>query len=101
MLKHTISRNLKILRLQKGLSQQKLADKTKFQVRYLSQLENDPQNITASTLERLAKGLGVSPVLLVSDIGNEEEIGVKLPKKTAPGIDAAIQILQSFRSKID
>ena len=82
-----------------GLSQQKLADRTGFQVRYLSQLENHPQDISTRTLERLAKGLGISPLELIGDI-EPHAVPQQLPRKMTSGLDEAIRILKVHRSNV-
>lgn len=83
-----------MLRLSAGLSQKDLAEKTGLQVRYLSSLENKPQDISTRTLERLALGLGV-PASVLLDAGED-----RLASAYAVGLDEAIRILRLHRAKI-
>lgn len=98
-LKEAISRNLKSIRIKVGLSQQKLAERTGLQVRYLSELENHPKDISTRTLERLAAGLGVSAGELLS--GEADPRVVKLPKKVRPGLQEAIKLLKLHVEQIE
>lgn len=54
-----ISKNLKRLRKEQGLSQEKLAEMADFHRTYVSQLERCVTNISIDGLERLAKALEV------------------------------------------
>lgn len=51
--------NLKQLRLQKGLSQRKLANKANISQSMLSDIENNKVNPTIITLQKLAKALDI------------------------------------------
>lgn len=94
-LKNVISRNVRALRLKAGLTQQALADKAGIDVRYVSRLETNPQNITVANLERVAKALKVSPAALVGD-GSELETTAK----GLSALDDAIRSLNVLRSKL-
>jgi len=76
MLGKRVAKNAKAIRLERGLSQQELADKTGLTVRYISRLENTAPNVTLDVLERLIKGLGCSATEL---IGRNEETDHKIP----------------------
>ena len=96
-----ISKNLKSIRLKAGLSQQRLSERTGLQVRYLSELENHPRDISTRTLERLADGLGVSAVALFAGADAEIAKGVKLPKKLGPGLKEAIKLLKVHVERLE
>jgi transcriptional regulator with XRE-family HTH domain len=97
-LQAAVAKNIKALRLKAGLTQEQLADKTGLNKRYLSQLETQPQNLTLQTLETLAHGLDVPVGELVR--GDDER--AKAPsKRSLPGLDEAIQVLQGYRSLAD
>jgi transcriptional regulator with XRE-family HTH domain len=66
--RHRISGNLKRLRLERGLSQEKAAELADFHRTYVSQLERCVTNISIDGLERLAHALGVDVVELLSPI---------------------------------
>jgi transcriptional regulator with XRE-family HTH domain len=89
-----VAKNVKALRLARGLSQQDLAVKTKLTVRYISRLENSAPNLTLDVLERLYIGLGCS---LMELIGDEKEITQKPPTKS---LDETIRFLQGLRSRL-
>lgn len=57
--------NLKKLRLQKGLSQRKLADKANISQSMLSDIENNKVNPTIITLQKLAKALDIDIAELI------------------------------------
>ncbi len=48
--------------MEKGMTQKALIKKIRVDVSYLSNLENGKRNPTLSTLEKIAKALGVTPV---------------------------------------
>jgi transcriptional regulator with XRE-family HTH domain len=83
-----------MLRLSAGLSQKDLAEKTGLQIRYLSSLENKPQDISTRTLEKLALGLGVSAATII-DLGDDRPA-----QALALGLDEAIRVLRLHRAKI-
>jgi len=61
-----VGRNVKRIRLAKGLSQEQLAEKSGFSQQYISGLEKGQRNPTIISLYELSKALGVSHVELVS-----------------------------------
>lgn len=89
-----VAKNVKAIRLQRGLSQQDLANKTGLTVRYISRLENSAPNLTLEVLEKLAKGLGCSVNEL---LGNQEEY---LTTESQQLLDQTINFLQSIRSRL-
>lgn len=94
MLGKRVSKNARAIRLAKGLSQQALADKTGLTVRYISKLENSPQNLTLEVIERLANGLDCTPSELLK---KEEE---EFPQKSREALEQTIRFLQSLRSRM-
>lgn len=58
-LRHRIAANLKRLRTERGLSQEKLAELADFHRTYISQLERCVTNISVDGLERVANALEV------------------------------------------
>ncbi len=55
-----LAKNLRYFRNQLGLSQEELADICHLHRTYVGSVERGERNITISTLETLAKGLGIS-----------------------------------------
>ena len=55
-----VGRNVRRVRLKKGLSQEEFAEKSGFSQQYISGLENGRRNPTVVTLYELAQALGVS-----------------------------------------
>lgn len=93
-----VSRNLKLLRGRAGLTQERLAKKSRVHVKQISQIEGGSQNLTLDTLQRLADGLGVSVAELVNET---EKAPSRPPKGQRAGLDAAIRLLVSYRDRID
>ena len=60
-------RRLKALRLQRGLSQEELADLAQLDRTYVSGCETGRRNATIKTIVRLSGALGVDPAALISD----------------------------------
>jgi transcriptional regulator with XRE-family HTH domain len=61
-----VGRNVKRIRLAKGLTQEALAEKSGFSQQYISGLEKGQRNPTIISLYELAKTLGVNHVELVN-----------------------------------
>ncbi len=68
-----MGRNIKRLRLEKGLTQEQLAEKSGFGQNYLNDLERGRRNPTVLTLWEIAQALGVTPVDLISP---DEEVNL-------------------------
>lgn len=61
-----VGRNVARLRLEKGLTQELLAEESGFTQQYLSDLERGRRNPTVVTLYHLATALGVEPAALIA-----------------------------------
>jgi len=68
-----ISHNLKRLRLDQGLSQEKAAELADFHRTYVSQVERCVTNISIDGLERLADAMGVDVVELLKPVSDQEK----------------------------
>lgn len=64
-LRRIVARNLKRLRLERGLSQEELADLAKLNRNYIGMIERQENAATVDTLEALAKALQVDPMQLL------------------------------------
>lgn len=74
------SRNLKRIRNEKGLSQQELGKRIGCTSQTISRYENGIYKLSAPTIEKLSKALGVSPISLMGwDNTNDIEDCVPLP----------------------
>ena len=63
-----MARNLRILRKQKGLSQEELAFQAGINRNYVGQIEREEKSPTVDVIEKLSSSLGVSPSALLSRI---------------------------------
>lgn len=69
-MRRLVGRNVKRLRLQKGWTQERLAELSGFSQQYISGLESGRRNPTVVTLYELAQALGASHLdLLDSTLG--------------------------------
>ena len=69
-----IGRNVRRLRVAKGLTQEELSARCDFDQRYISQVENGLQNLTVLSLHELSQALGTTPVALVTpDVDADQE----------------------------
>lgn len=94
----TISRNIRLIRQRKGISQKKLAEASGIDVRQISKIENHPAHLSTSTLERIAAGLAVSVRELVE---SRTKVGeAELPKAMEPGLQEAIRLLKTHIQRI-
>lgn len=65
----TLAQNIRRLRHELGLSQEELADVCGLHRTYVGSVERAERNVTLSSLEMLAKALGVSVVDLLTSVG--------------------------------
>lgn len=65
-MRRLVGRNFKRIRLEKGLTQESLAEISGFTQQYLSDLERGLRNPTVVTIFELAQALGVEHVALVA-----------------------------------
>lgn len=98
-LEHAISKNIRSLRYQKGLSQRELAEAIDVDEKFISQLENKPRHVSTKTLERLASGLEV-PVTELLRVTSQVRGSDELPIRMAAGIDEAIKALKLLRARV-
>lgn len=68
-MRRLVGRNVRRLRLAKGLTQEELSARTGLTQHYISVLENGRRNPTIVTIYELAQALGVSHVDLVQPDG--------------------------------
>lgn len=71
-LKHRLGRNLRALRVSRGLTQEKLAEQLDVTPRYLAGIERGERNLTLDSIDALAEALRVDNVALLT-------IGVDAP----------------------
>jgi transcriptional regulator with XRE-family HTH domain len=60
--------NVKTLRIEKGYSQEKLAEVADFDRTYISLIERGKRNLSLLNICRFAKALGVKPFQLIENI---------------------------------
>jgi transcriptional regulator with XRE-family HTH domain len=71
-MRRLVGRNVRRIRLEKGLTQEEFAERSGFSQQYLSSLERGTRNPTVVTLFELASALGVSHVALIEPDGEEQ-----------------------------
>lgn len=74
-LKHRLGRNLRALRVSRGLTQEKLAEDLDVTPRYLAGIERGERNLTLDSIDALAEALRVDNVALLT-------VGVDAPATT-------------------
>ena len=73
-LKAILAENLRQFRKTQGYSQEELANRCELHRTYIGSVEREERNVSLSTLEVLAKALGVSvPELLTKRARNDEK----------------------------
>src|SRR5262245_22868330 len=95
-LREDIAKNIRAIRTLKGLSQSDLAKKAGLTPRYVTRIENDPQNLTIDNLERIAAVLEVSVGQI---LGTPNQPPIR-PEDAARELDQAIKLLQAYRSLV-
>jgi transcriptional regulator with XRE-family HTH domain len=64
-LRQVVARNLRILRKQKGLSQEELAFQAGINRNYVGQIEREEKSPTIDMIEKLSSSLEVEPIALI------------------------------------
>lgn len=72
-LKHRLVRNLRALRISRGLTQEKLAEQLNVTPRYLAGIERGERNLTLDSIESLAAQLEVAALSLLAGTVNEQD----------------------------
>jgi transcriptional regulator with XRE-family HTH domain len=65
-LQRTLGQNVRRIRLDRGLSQEELADELGVHRTYMGGVERGERNLTLQSVERLAAGLGLDPLTLLA-----------------------------------
>lgn len=65
-LRHRLADNVRRLRLERNLSQEKLSEECGFHRTYISQVERAVTNITLDNLQKIASALNVDPSRLLT-----------------------------------
>lgn len=64
-----LSKNLRVLRSEKGWSQEALADEAGLHRTYIGSVERCERNVSIDNIARLAQALNVTPSFLLDDSG--------------------------------
>lgn len=64
-LRAVVARNLRVLRKQKGFTQEELADSAGINRNYVGQIEREEKSPTVDMLEKLSKPLEIDPIQLL------------------------------------
>eukprot|EP01037_Dinobryon_pediforme_P019235 gene19235-19620_t len=65
-MRRLVGRNVRRIRLERGLTQEVVSERTGFTQGYISELENGRRNPTVVTLFEIGQILGVNPEVLVA-----------------------------------
>jgi transcriptional regulator with XRE-family HTH domain len=65
-LRQVVARNLRILRKQRGLSQEALAHQAGIDRNYVGQIEREEKSPTIDMIEKLATALGIDPIAFMT-----------------------------------
>jgi transcriptional regulator with XRE-family HTH domain len=66
-LNQRVGKNLRALRVSRGISQEALAHELEYDRTYLAGIERGERNLSLDTLSKLAEQLGVDPVELLAN----------------------------------
>jgi transcriptional regulator with XRE-family HTH domain len=74
-LRKTIGENIRRLRNRKGWTQERLATRSGLSLNFIGNLERGNANVSADSLERIAKCLGVGVPQLVTELSSTDKEG--------------------------
>ncbi len=90
-----VSKKIRSLRKQNGISQADLAKKANISSRYVSQIENAAPNTTLGTVEKIAEALDAPPQAILCPEGSGTAT-----KQSLRIIDKSILLLQSLKKTL-
>jgi transcriptional regulator with XRE-family HTH domain len=64
-LKQTVAKNIRVLRLARGYTQEELSELAGINRNYTGMIEREERSPTVDTLEKIAKALAIDPVILL------------------------------------
>ena len=82
-LREIFARNLRMVRIHQGMSQERLADEAELDRAFVGTMERGQRNISIDNAERLAKAVGMAPHLLM-DPTLPEQLGLDVTVARAP-----------------
>jgi transcriptional regulator with XRE-family HTH domain len=74
---HIFASNVKKYRLEKGLSQEQLAEKAKLHRTYISAIERERRNISIDNIQKISEALDIEPYLLFMNLEEDVTHGKK------------------------
>lgn len=80
-MRRLVGRNLRRVRLEKGLTQERLAERSGYAQQYISNVERGLENPTVITIYELASALRVSHMALMEPDAQAETEAAPLPPK--------------------
>lgn len=99
-LQQYISKRIRLLRKQTGMTQMELDEQAELGFNYIYKLENKPSNITINTLSKIMKALGVDiPTFFDMEINMDKDIEelnlllTELPQKQRQEVIQAVSAL--------
>jgi transcriptional regulator with XRE-family HTH domain len=66
-LRHVVAKNVRLIRNNRGWSQEELAEKAELHRTYIGSIERAERNVSIDNIEKLARALQVKPQQLLSD----------------------------------
>jgi transcriptional regulator with XRE-family HTH domain len=75
-LNEVLVKNIKKIRIEKKLSQEKLSEISGLDLKYINKLENGRFNLTIPTLERILNGLDIDYILFFETLERKENSSV-------------------------
>jgi transcriptional regulator with XRE-family HTH domain len=66
-IQRAFGQRVRTLRTKKGISQEELADRCGVHRTYMGRIERGETNITLTNIQKVARGLGVSPASLLDE----------------------------------
>lgn len=96
LLRRLVSKKVKLLRLEKNISQQELAKRSGYSYQYVNKLETMPSNLSLDAIERLAKALDVDPGEIVSRSGLVKVANKRTVKIFEEALENLVKVKESI-----
>ncbi len=111
---HIVGEQIRKLRKLKGLTQERLAERSGLSYSYVSDVERGTRNISLESLGKIISALGVKPAQLFEDIdeltihiGSDEirtkieDLNALLSERHVDEVDFVIKVAREFLNTID
>jgi len=95
----SVGTRVRVLRMERGYSREKLSEDAKISVKFLYEIETDKKGFSAHTLMNLSEALGVSTDYIMTGHGGKTDAGAVMERihpKTLEEVEALLKLAREW-----